>query len=335
MTKEIKLTNSDLVALVDDEDYEELNRYEWSINKAGYIFRYQYIGRIGPEVKYKKKHILMHRAIMNMDDYKSNESMQVDHVNRIRHDNRKLNLRVCTRNENSRNRTKTIVETTSIYKGVYRKEDKCTGKGFWIACIAYENDRYTLKYGHDQVDLAMTYDRAAIFLHKEFASLNFPEYDYSKEMIGYKLPNYKDETTSKFRGVSWCESRSLWKSEIQIFGKYKIIGRFETEYMALNAYEQVCKFYGLTDRMNFPNKEPDLIIDVEKFDKRNYQKTSAYVGVRYRSKVNKFNPYVVIDGKEKSLGHHDDELFSARLREKYVIENSLQNKNKLNFDGEY
>lgn len=330
MTKEIKLTNSDLVALVDDEDYEELSKFKWKLTPQGYVCREVYIGRVGEELKYKKKRILMHRSVMNMGEYEGIKSLQVDHINRVRHDNRKENLRSCKKSENSKNRSKTKSVTTSIYKGVYwRKGFRGIG-GCWVACINCDKSKLELKYGHDEKELAMEYDKAAIFLHKEFASLNFPDHDYSNEMIDYKLPEYKDQTTSKYRGVSWCDSRKLWKSEITINGKYKIVGRFYTEDDALNAYEQVCKFYKLTDRMNFPEKEPKNIIDVEKFDKRQYEHTSSYIGIRFRKKCNKYNPYVMIDGREKSLGYFELEIEAVKFRNKFIIDNNISNTNKLN-----
>lgn len=38
--KEIKLTNSDKVAIVDDEDYDLVNQYQWCLDTLGYAHLY-------------------------------------------------------------------------------------------------------------------------------------------------------------------------------------------------------------------------------------------------------------------------------------------------------
>jgi hypothetical protein len=99
--KKIKLTQ-DKYALVDDEDYEELNQYKWQYDPANYAKR-----------SYKRKTIRMHRAIMNCPKH-----LQIDHINGNGVDNRKHNLRICTQGQNNCN-TKLSKHNTSGIKGVF------------------------------------------------------------------------------------------------------------------------------------------------------------------------------------------------------------------------
>lgn len=71
----------------DLEDYNKIKDICWYKSDDGYIIN-----------KTKDKIILMHRLIL---DCKQNET--TDHKNRIRYDNRKINLRKCNLNENARN----------------------------------------------------------------------------------------------------------------------------------------------------------------------------------------------------------------------------------------
>lgn len=84
--KEIKLTRG-LKAMVDDEDFAKLNSVKWCAHSAGYAYR------TGGQ--------LMHRIIMNAPD-----NLHIDHINGNRLDNRKCNLRLCTRSQNALNKNK-------------------------------------------------------------------------------------------------------------------------------------------------------------------------------------------------------------------------------------
>lgn len=78
--------------LVDDEDFERLGRYRWSLTTGGRYAR-RVIGR--------RHHVLMHREIMGLDP---GNPLQVDHINRDGLDNRRSNLRLATVALNAQNR---------------------------------------------------------------------------------------------------------------------------------------------------------------------------------------------------------------------------------------
>lgn len=94
--KLITLYSGEEVA-VDDEDYAELATYKWHRHHLGYAQRlvYKYISK----GQYSKKSVLMHRHIM-----KPPKNMVIDHINRDKLDNRKINLRVVTQAENTFNK---------------------------------------------------------------------------------------------------------------------------------------------------------------------------------------------------------------------------------------
>jgi len=90
MGRELRLYGGG-VAIVDEEDFEELGRYEWRLDPNGYVYRMAQDGATG-----RWSQVRMHRQIAN-----PGPGLVVDHLNWCRHDNRRENLRVCTRAENS------------------------------------------------------------------------------------------------------------------------------------------------------------------------------------------------------------------------------------------
>ena len=113
--KEIKLSKG-MVALVDDEDYEYLNQFKWYLTHSHYKHYYA-IRSVCVNKKYKS--IRMHRDIMM-----PNHNQEIDHIDHNGLNNQKLNLRICSRAENSRNRTP-IGESKYlfiiIFIGVYKQ----------------------------------------------------------------------------------------------------------------------------------------------------------------------------------------------------------------------
>ena len=117
-------------ALVDVEDYEILSKFTWYLGAGNYA-----ISRI------ENKMTSMHRYILKPD-----KNYVVDHIDGHRTDNRKLNLRVCTRKENSENRRKRKGRTTSDYTGVsyLKSKEKYTSR---ITRTLENNKRQTVHIG--------------------------------------------------------------------------------------------------------------------------------------------------------------------------------------------
>lgn len=153
--KLIKLTKGKFVK-VDDEDFNKLNQFRWYFNVNGYAAR-----RDSKQNRYR--HIYMHRVITGCP-----QGVEVDHKNNDRLDNRKCNLRVCTRQENAFNRLKQS-NNTSGYRGVVYCRDKFIKK--W---------KYQIKKGQEKhcgyyltaFEASIAYDKKAKELFGEFAALN-------------------------------------------------------------------------------------------------------------------------------------------------------------------
>lgn len=75
--------NIEGIVLLDDNDYDRVKGYKWSISKSGYVRRTERQG--SKTVNYK-----LHREILGLDK----GCGIVDHRNRNKLDNRKSNLRV-------------------------------------------------------------------------------------------------------------------------------------------------------------------------------------------------------------------------------------------------
>src|SRR2546430_2641276 len=144
----VPLENSDSTCIIDETDRDYVMRYQWRLcTQSGYIQRYIGI-----------KYLRLHTFLTNYEI--------VDHINRLRYDNRRCNLREASILLNNRN--KGIGKANkSGYKGV----SFCSGRNKWIAQIR-ANRSYFLGYFDSPELAAIAYNKAAILYHKEFAYLN-------------------------------------------------------------------------------------------------------------------------------------------------------------------
>ncbi len=109
--------------IVDDEDYIILKNYKWSNNGVGYVQGW-----------IDGKYWLIHRFIM-----KAIKGQEIDHINRDKLDNRKENLRFCTRRENCLNSDR--CENAGKAKITYKNTQRGTKK--W--CV-YRYDHCKFKF---------------------------------------------------------------------------------------------------------------------------------------------------------------------------------------------
>lgn len=156
--KIILTSNTRREILVDAEDFESLNKYTWYEDINGYAARGTYLS--GGQVKYA-----MHRALMNPP-----KDMQIDHINRMKLDNRRDNLRICTNSENQRNKISTV-NSTSQYKGVSYNPQRRK----WVAVIGLNKKTIWIGRFDKESDAALAYNKKAKDLHGEFALLNIIE----------------------------------------------------------------------------------------------------------------------------------------------------------------
>jgi hypothetical protein len=102
--------------LIDDEDLEIITSIPWYANNQSEYIYFSYDRKIDG----KRSILQLHRFVIKCND----KNKIVDHINGNTLDNRKCNLRICTKSQNAMN-SKIGKNNTSGYKGVYfSKRDK-------------------------------------------------------------------------------------------------------------------------------------------------------------------------------------------------------------------
>lgn len=153
--KEIKLSQNK-VALVDDEDYPLLMKYNWHLGpkqcNSQYAIRHIYKGD-------KRSTTSMHREIIQVPNGKI-----IDHIDGNGLNNQKSNLRICTIQNNCMNRN--MQYGTSLFKGVSAHNKN------WRARIKFNGKIYNLGTFPNEILAAEQYNNAAMLLFGNFAKLN-------------------------------------------------------------------------------------------------------------------------------------------------------------------
>lgn len=146
---QIQLTRGG-IALIDEADLAIVSAYRWTLTAYGYA-------ATTARVKHQ-----MHRLILGCV---KGDGWVVDHINGDRLDNRRSNLRRCTRQENLRNRVALPSNSTSGVLGVHEHED-----GRWRAQITVSGRRVHLGLFATKAEAARAYHEAAQHHFGEFAS---------------------------------------------------------------------------------------------------------------------------------------------------------------------
>jgi hypothetical protein len=138
----------------DLEDYEKIKNYCWYVETGG--------GRVQANRGGRKDHVVikLHRLVLNFP----NLTKVIDHINKNMRDNRKENLRLCTRTENLRN-SNLREDSVSGVTGV--NWDKNRNK--WHPQICYKRKNIFLGRYENLTDAVVARLRAEKKYFKEFA----------------------------------------------------------------------------------------------------------------------------------------------------------------------
>jgi len=147
-------------AIVDAEDYDWLNQWNWCATWQKNSNTFHAARRIG----HKGQLVKMHNVIIGVCP-----PQQVDHIDHNGLNNRRKNLRKCTNSQNMANR-RTQSNNTSGYKGV--SWNKRMQK--WRVRIFANGREFCGGYYTQIEDAARAADKIAIIHHGKFAFLNFP-----------------------------------------------------------------------------------------------------------------------------------------------------------------
>ena len=135
-------------AMVDDDDYEKVNRRSWFLQPSTCIYAATRMNG----VKY------LHNFIMPPPI-----GFTVDHIDRNGLNCQRNNMRFATRSQQAANR----LFKKNNYHGVFRQDNR------WIVKIGYKGKRHYGGSFIDEVEAAKAYDVLAKKYHGEFAMLNF------------------------------------------------------------------------------------------------------------------------------------------------------------------
>lgn len=168
-------------AIVSDVDYEELSEYSWHLTKGGYV-----CGDVNG------KFVRMHRYIM-----KALENTRVDHINKIKYDNRRKNLRIADVFINAQNKTK-LKNTSSEYRNV--SYDLKSNKYYAVLV----RNKKTINLGlHDkEINAAEAVDMYLVHNSKDkHLNLNFPD-KYKAYLKRKYVPYSSKQYRTKYFGLT-------------------------------------------------------------------------------------------------------------------------------------
>jgi len=289
------------IALVSNEDFEELSKHKWYVHKTGYIH-----GTVNG------KKLKMHNCIMT-----PKKSMIVDHINGKRHDNRRSNLRYLPESKNGQNLHLKKENKSSKYRGV--SYDKKAKK--YIAQIRIDNVRHYLGQYNTEIEASEIWDMHVVHNKLDHIELNFP--DKRNEYLSRKYEPFKPKgsiSSTGYIGVSKKDGR--YNVGVYHDGHRTYIGDYDDPVQAANKYDEyIVKHDILEKQLNFPEKYPEylkkkiirtkceqiddttvkLLIDNHTdndkpiiIDKTDYDRVKHH-------KCTVSNGYVQIDTREKSL----------------------------------
>lgn len=152
-------------AYADLEDIDTIKKYKWYINNHGYII-----------TTINKEKIFMQNILLNTNEL-------IDHIDKVRNNNRRYNLRIANRHENAMNMGKKNTNTSGVTGVQWSKP-----RNKWISAITY-NYKPIYLGGSNSFDKAVLIRlKAEIQYFKEYS----PNYDSINNIIQLKYISKDD-----------------------------------------------------------------------------------------------------------------------------------------------
>jgi hypothetical protein len=201
--------------LIDTEDLVKVSQFNTTWHRNTSLDNFIY-AMTKPQTNFVRSNVLMHRLIMDCPDDKF-----VDHINHDTLDNRKVNLRIVTKGENTRNLKGARSDNSSTgYRGITKNTD-----GMFKLDVSVSNKRYHLGTYKDLEQAKNIMDEVHSLV--ESYGDNFNEELLKPYLPDKEVPyrNYKN----KARNVYWDERYQHWFVKVYhnkksfYFGSYKIL----------------------------------------------------------------------------------------------------------------
>jgi uncharacterized protein with HEPN domain len=325
-------------ALVDEDDFDKVNKYKWFLNATGYAQ-----GTVG------KKTIYLHYLILKKPD----KGNVIENIDEDKLNNKKNNLKevLIAEYKYNKNKNKKTTEPIYINNEIKNKYDNSPFKiplrnreGVIVEYVLVDEDDYEKvnKYkwslsnnGYAQGSINGKIIQLHHFVFKKpengnvidhinqdrlnDAKLNLREISRSENSHN-QIKNTNIESTSKYKGVCWSKNENKWKSQCVFKKKIEFLGYFESEEEAAKAYD-IFTFIKLKKKANNNNLvkyEDTLKINIDTIIK----KPSNIYDLPKNISFNKNN------NTYRARKSYKEQLYSGSNREK--IEEAIEDLEEIN-----
>jgi len=283
----------------------------------------KYVGCVSSSTGYvyistKTKHIAAHRLSYEaFHNVTLTKDQHINHINRIKHDNRISNLEVVTNQQN----TQWGVCRTGNMKGACWVKEKQK----WKAELKYNFINYFLGYYDTELEAGKAYNDFAAYMNETTDSkylLNtIDEPGYIPNPI-----NVPEETTrlikenkscSDYVGVVYDKRRNNFCAAIKFRLKNTYLGSCKEAVEAAKLYNQQAAYYNTLGGKYILNEIPGYVTvakDVISGVKEAYKlkKASSYIGVTYSKQRELWHAVLGFDKKQVHLGFYKNEVDAAK-----------------------